>query len=212
MIVLIIGKPGSGKGTQAKTLAKKFDLFYFSTGDLSRDLAKKDPRIDEMIHKKGKWIPEKEMTGYVSDYLDKKLTETKDLILDGYPRFALQYGFLKDYLESKNLKIDLIILLKISDEEAVRRLSSRREDKNTGKVYNLVTNPPGSEVNKGDLVQRKDDIPEAIRSRLKEHEKNALPMIKKMREDGFLVEIGGERPIEEIQDDLVTLLNKVNDK
>lgn len=212
MIVLIIGKPGSGKGTQAKTLAKKFDLFYFSTGDLSRQLAKKDARIDEIIHQKGKWIPEKEMTAYVSDYLDKRLTKTKNLIFDGYPRFAPQYDFLKDYLKSKKLKINLIILLKISEEEAVRRLSSRREDKSTGKVYNLVTNPPGYEVNKADLVQRKDDIPEAIRSRLKEHEKNALPMIKRMREDGSLVEIDGARPIEKIRKDLVVLLDEVNDK
>lgn len=209
MIILIQGKQGSGKGTQAKLLAKKFNLFYFSTGDLSRRLAQKDKRIDDLINKKGQLIPTEEMAGYVSEYLGDKLD---DVILDGYPRTTRQYKLLSNWIKEKGKKIDVSIFLNISDKEAVRRLSGRRMDPKTGNIYNLVTAPkPGPEIDTKTLIQREDDRPNAIKERLDVYKKDTSPMIKLMKKDRILLEIDGEKPIDVIHKEIVEKLeNKLN--
>jgi len=210
MIILIQGKQGSGKGTQAKMLVEKYGLYFFSTGDLSRKLAKEDPRIDELINVKGQLIPTEEMTVHVSKFLDEKFKgKPKDMLFDGYPRFVEQYKHLSKWLKDRGTKIDAVVMLEISDNEAIKRLSNRRLDPKTGKIYNFHTAPkPGPEVDVKALVQRKDDMPSVIKGRLQEYEKNTLPMIQLIKEEGNLVEVDGERPIDVIHKDIVNRIEK----
>lgn len=208
MIVIVLGKPGSGKGTQSKFLASKFGLFYFSSGDFARKLARKDPKIDDIINKKGELIPQGIMTAYISKYLDKKLKDNPNILLDGYPRFVEQYRYLKKFLRERGLKINAAILLRVSDETVVTRLSARRMDEKTGKIYNLVTNPPPSSLPKGQLIQRTDDEEGAIKERLAEFERNTRPMIEEMRKEGDLLEVDGEKPITEIETELARIINE----
>ncbi len=207
MIILILGKPGSGKGSQAKRLAEQLGFFYFATGDFSRELAQKDPRIKKIVEG-GALIPEKEMTSYISNYLEEKLAETKNIIFDGYPRYVGQYQFLEGWLADRNLGIDLIILLDVSDGEVIRRNSARRLDKKTGKTYNLITDPPPASVKKEDLVQREDDKESVIKKRLAVYQKNVVPMIDYIRAKGKLLTVDGARPIEVIQEELVKLIKE----
>ncbi len=200
MNILLLGPQGSGKGTQARMLCEKFDLFYVSTGDLLRKVAESDPEITSIMQK-GDLIPDEKTFQVIKDYLANN-NVSGNILFDGFPRTLDQFRWFK----SDGMKIDLIFLLNISDEEAVKRLSSRRMDKNTGKIYNLITNPPSSDVNPSDLVQREDDKPEAIKERLSTFHRVTNDLIAEINQEGIpFFEVNGERPINEIQDELVKI-------
>lgn len=208
MNLIILGPQGSGKGTQAKLIAKKLNLFYFESGDFLRDLAKTDSRINEIINKKGVLLPDQEIFSYVSKYLEKNDPDFKNFILDGYPRSVKQYQYLKDWLQEKGSVIDKAILLNISEKESLKRLSARRICEDCGNLYNLITNPPPKGVCEcgGKLIQREDDQPDAIKKRLAEYQKQTMPVIDQFRKEGIMLEIDGERPIETIFQDILKQL------
>lgn len=211
MIIILLGAPGSGKGTQAQLLSQRFNLFYLQTGQLVRELAKKDERIAQ-IYKSGKLIPENEMTMYVIDHLKQKSPNMKNILFEGFPRFISQFEALASFLHTKGYAIDAIFSLDISKKEAVRRISARRICLKCGEVYNLITNPPPKtgECNcGGKLIQRPDDNPEAIKVRFEYYTKNTKKLIDYVAQKKLLTRINGERPIEEIQKDLVAAVNKL---
>jgi len=213
MNLVLLGAPGSGKGTQAKLLSQKLNLFYLQTGELSREWAKKDRRIREIINS-GRLIPEKEMTKFVMKYLEKKVPEGKNILFEGFPRFISQYEEYEKWLASKNQKIDAVISLDISVEEAIKRLSGRRICENCGEVYNLLTNPPQEEGEcgrcGGRLIQREDDKPEAIKTRFEYFQKNTKKLIDYLDEKGKLIRIDAARPIDLIFKDILEKLNIKN--
>lgn len=203
MNIIILGPQGSGKGTQAKLLADDLDLYYFESGKFSRKLASENPRIDQLINKEGKLIPDDEMFEYVKEELEEKAPNGDGMILDGYPRSIKQYNLLASWLNKKGSDIDYAIFLDISEKETIKRLSARRMDKSTGKIYNLVTNPPPPEVDQEGLVQREDDKSEIIKERLEQYRKQTKPLIDLLRKEGVLMEVDGERPIQTIFEDIV---------
>lgn len=209
MNIILLGSPGSGKGTQAEKIAKEFGLYHFQTGDLSRELSKKNKRIREIVNS-GKLIPEQEMTMYVISYLSKKRAEMKDILFEGFPRFISQYEALESFLQTKGDDIDVVISLDISEKEAVRRISSRRTCKECGSIYNLVTNPPpdGKCRCKGKLLQRDDDKPESIRVRFEYYKKNTKRLINFLDKKGKLIKIDGERPVDVVFEDIVLHIRK----
>ena len=209
MNIIILGAPASGKGTQATLLAEKIGLYLLQTGELSRNLAKKDKRIREIVNS-GKLIPEEEMTMYVLDFLHKEKPDLKNILFEGFPRFISQYDALEKFLMSKGDDIDLVISIDISEEEAVKRISSRRVCEKCGKIYNLITNPPPKADCEcgGNLIQRKDDNPESVMTRFKYYEENTKELIDYLDKKGKLVRIDGERPIDEIQKDLIRILKR----
>ena len=210
MILIIFGPQGSGKGTQAKLLAETLGSFYLSTGDLFREMAKTHPEIDDLINKKGKLVPDETTFSLMTGFLKEK-GNLDNVIFDGYPRSVKQLNLLEDWLSKKGKKIDKAILLELSEKESIRRLSARRMDKKTGKIYNLVTNPPGSEINKEDLIQREDDKPEAIKKRLAVYQQTTKPLVEILEKKGVLEKVDGERPIKVIFEDIMARL-KVNEK
>ncbi len=208
MNIIILGPQGSGKGTQARLLSEKLSLFSFESGSFLREKAKSDPRIDEMINQKGELLQDEETFSLVRGYLKKNIPTLDNFILDGYPRSLKQYELLADWLKEEGKKIDLAILLNISDQEAVRRLSARVVCEKCGTVYNLITNPPpeGKCECGGNLSQRPDDKPEAIEKRLQTYHATTAPLIEVLKKDGILVEVDGERPITVIADDLLKIV------
>jgi adenylate kinase len=209
MKIIIFGPQGSGKGTQAKLVSEKFNLFYFQSGEFLREKAKSDPRVDEIINQRGEMIPDEEMFLLLKNYLTEKLPSLDNFIMDGYPRSLKQYELLSAWLKEKGGKVDIAILLVISDEESVRRLSARVVCEKCGTIYNLITNPPPGEkcVCGGNLVQRPDDTPEAIKKRLADYHTITSPLIEVLKKEGVLVEVDGERPIEVIFEDIVEIVS-----
>lgn len=205
MNILFLGQQGSGKGTQARLLCEKYGFFYFESGAYLRRIAKNNEDLKKTLAQ-GKLVPDREMTSYLTAYLDKE-NLYDDIVFDGFPRTLAQYGFLKIWLSQKKVKLDLVFVLTISEKETIRRLSARRLDPKTGKIYNLITDHPPSAVNKDKLVQREDDKPEAIEKRLVLYRKLTQPLIEEMGKESKVVEIDGERPIGEISADLVKIID-----
>jgi len=212
MNIILLGAPASGKGTQAELLAKKFGLYLFQTGDLSRRLAENDERIREIVSS-GKLIPQEEMTMYVLDFLHGQGQGFKNILFEGFPRFVSQYEALEKFLESKGDGIDGVISIDISEEEAVKRISSRRICSKCGKIYNIVSNPALGGVCEcgGELVQRADDHPEAVKVRFKYYKENTKELIDYLDSKGKLIRVNGERPIEAIQTDLEKIVKGLQD-
>ncbi|RLC32886.1 adenylate kinase [Candidatus Woesebacteria bacterium] len=206
MNIIILGPQGSGKGTQAKLLAKKLDLLLFETGKFLRELAKTDKSIDERINKRGELLPDEEVFSLVSNHLNEKAPTAKNILLDGYPRSVKQYELLEDWLKQKDAKIDKAILLEISEKESIRRLSARRTCNKCGQIYNLITNLPPADGCPcgGSLTQREDDMPESIKKRLAAYNKVTKPLVKRLESQGILEKVDGERPIETIFKDILS--------
>ena len=213
MNLVLLGAPGSGKGTQAEMLAEKLGLFYLQTGSLARDWAEKDKRIKEIIES-GKLIPEEQMTEYVMNYLEEKVPSGKNILFEGFPRFISQYEKYNEWLSSKGEKIDAVISLELQEEVAIKRLSSRRICKKCGEVYNLTTNPPSisDKCDKcgGDLIKRSDDNRDSIKVRFEYYRNNTKKLIDFLEARGQLVKVDADRPIEIIFKDILDKLGVKN--
>lgn len=207
MNIFLIGPQGSGKGTQARILSDKFGFYYFESGAYLRRMAEDNPDLKKSLSE-GKLVPDKEMTSYLTAFLDSK-NLYDGIIFDGFPRTLEQYRFFKNWLSQKNVSLDLVIELYIKEEETVRRLEARRQDPVTGKIYNLITDPPPPEVEKDKLIQREDDKPESIKERLRLYKERTEPLVSELKNQAKFYKIDGERPIGEIAAELQKIVEEL---
>jgi adenylate kinase len=207
MVFLIMGPQGSGKGTQAKRLAQELGYFYFDAGARLRKIAKDDARINEIVNKRGELLPDDEIFEIVTSALSEKRVYD-NMILDGYPRSITQYELISKWLSDHNSEITKAIFLEVSEEVSIARLSARRQDPKTGKIYNLITKKPGGDVDINSLIHREDDKPKAIRERLMHYHKTTEPLVNKLRQQDRLIEVDGERGIEEIYEDISKIIKE----
>lgn len=212
MNILILGPQGSGKGTQAQLLATHFGFYHLEAGKLVREVAKVDPEIDRIVNEKGALIPATRITQIVEADLTKNATGAKGVIFDGFPRVFDQYMEFRTWLSKMGQKIDLAIVLEISEEETIRRLSARRVCEKCGEVYNLITHPSRTEnvcdLCGSNLIHREDDKPETITKRLQIYHSETQPMIDEMEKEGLIVRVPGEQPIDVIQNTLVSIVEE----
>jgi len=201
MNILLIGPQGSGKGTQARLLCDRFHFSYFEAGAFLRKMAEKNEDLREYLAG-GNLVPGEEMSSYVTTYLDDNGLYD-NILFDGFPRTLDQFEAFKKWAEEKKVKLDLVILLTISEAETIRRLSARRQDPSTGKIYNLITDKPPAEVDPAALIQREDDKSEAIAKRLSLYREQTEPMIAALKKVTDVIEVNGKRPVDTILQDLI---------
>ena len=215
MNIILIGSPASGKGTQANLLCEKFNLYHLSTGDVSRKLAETDQRIKEIIDS-GKLIPAEEITMHVINFLTNEKSDLKDILFEGFPRFITQYEALDNFLKNKGDDIDLVISLEVGQEEAVKRISSRRVCSSCGENFNILTKPPKTDGKcdkcGSELIQRADDSEESVKVRFEYYKNNTKGLIDYVDRLGKLTKVNGERSIDEIQKDLVSAIEKLRNE
>jgi len=207
----LIGRSGSGKGTQAKLLMKHFgNLFYVSTGDLFRDLSKADTdtsiRVQKIVKQGGFPLDDLAIALWMHK-LAYNLKENEGFILDGAPRRVTEAQTLDrylDFLERKETCFSLLI--DISREEAFNRLSKRRICKKCGRLIPWVGEFKKIKVCDkcgGELITRADDTSEAINNRLDHYEKGVVPTVKYYEEQDRLIKINGEQGIEDVFKDIL---------
>ncbi|MEM1548146.1 MAG: adenylate kinase [Thermoproteota archaeon] len=189
MRIVILGPPGSGKGTYSSRLAARLGIPHISTGDIFREEIKSGSELGRSISEyvsNGKLVPD----DIVNKVMEKRLSKEdcgRGFILDGYPRTIQQAEFL-DGVSG----IDVVINLNVPDEVIVRRLSSRLVCRNCGAIYNKVTLPP--RVNGvcdkcgGELYQREDDKPEIIRERIRIYKEEVAPLLEYYRMKGIVLD------------------------
>jgi adenylate kinase len=211
--ILVMGPPGSGKGTRAKTIGKMFDVPVITAGDMLRDAATNGTEHglfakEYMI--KGELVPDDVVIAIVEERLSMPDVE-KGFVLDGFPRSLGQAVALDRILKKLDTKIDYVVTVVARPETIVARLSLRRICSNCGAVYHLKDIVPEVEgvcdECRSRLVQREDDKEEIIRRRFQVYEKQTFPIIERYATKGKLREISGELEIDEIPAVLERLLN-----
>lgn len=184
MQILLLGPPGAGKGTQAKLLAERLNLLHLSTGDVLRqNVANKTALGMEALPymESGKYVPDDLINRMVEDQLDSPAA-AEGVIFDGYPRTLNQAETLDALLERKGRPIAAVIVLDITDDELVERLSGRRVCSGCGAIYQLKSMPPlkpdTCDHCGAALYQRVDDNEETVRTRLKVYAEQTSPLVE----------------------------------
>lgn len=211
MRLVLVGAPGSGKGTQAELLVKRLGLTYIGTGDILRAAIKNKTPIGlqaEPIIKKGLLVPDSIVNDLVAEVL-RKPDRPERFVMDGYPRTYAQAIAFDALLNLLFVRLDAVVSLAVSDEEVVKRIGSRRccGGPNCGICYNLLARPPkvdGMCDRCGQpLVIRDDDKEETVRSRLVEFHNNTDRLIEHYRTRGLLREVRALDPVETIHSNIV---------
>lgn len=203
MKLIFIGPPGSGKGTQAKRLASRFDIPHISTGDMLREAVAENTPLGQQaapIMAAGGLVPDDLMVGIINERLARPDAQ-KGFILDGFPRTLVQAEKLDAAVGNGDDPLRVLQLL-VPDEAIVRRITLRRTCAQCGAIYHLENNPPaqdgvcdrcGAEV-----IARADDTEEAVRRRLEAFHRQTLPVATHYKAKGVLKEVDGVGPVDEV--------------
>ena len=204
MRIVLLGPPGSGKGTQAEFITEKLGVPHISTGDMFRKAIEEGTELGKEAKKyldSGQLVPDEITVGIVKERLNKSDCE-KGFLLDGFPRTVAQAEALDGILKEKDTGLDAVININVPREELLKRLTGRRICRNCGATYHIIFNPPAVENTcdkcGGELYQRKDDTEETIINRLEVYKKQTEPLIQYYKEKGLLKDIDGGQSIEEV--------------
>ena len=208
MRLILMGPPGAGKGTQGEILEKKLGISTISTGLMLRTAIKEQTEVGKLAEKyinEGKLVPDEVMVSIVKERLAKPDCE-KGFILDGFPRTTAQ----AEALDNAGVDIDKVLLLEVDDDKIVERLSSRRECSKCGVPYNIISKKPAKEGIcdncGGELICRKDDIPETIQNRLNVYHEQTEPIKKYYEAKGILAVAQGEEELKDTTENVVKAL------
>lgn len=194
MNLILLGPPGSGKGTQAEFLVQRLGLAHLASGDLLRRAVEAGTELGkkaESYMKQGVLVPDEVVIGLILEALQGQ----NGVILDGFPRTLEQAKALEAALSRRGQAIDRVIYIKVPEDELVRRLSGRWTCRQCQAPYNLETSPPRQKGKcdrcGGELYQRPDDQPETVRKRLEVYLSQTAPLIDHYRRSRRLDEVDG---------------------
>lgn len=214
MNIVLLGPPGAGKGTQAKKISEHHLLPHISTGDILRENISNNTALGLKARSymaRGELVPDELLITIIRERLSKPDC-SGGFLLDGYPRTVPQADALQMILTEAGRRLDVVLNIGVSDDELVKRLSGRRVCGTCGASYHLVFNPPKKDMvcDKcgGNLLQREDDKPEAIRNRLMVYKKQTEPLIKYYTEKNILRTVDGGKDIQQIFEDIKNVLEK----
>ena len=212
MRIVMLGAPGSGKGTQAKKLMNDKGISHISTGDMLRSAVEEGTQLGleaRDVMESGKLVSDNLMIGLIKECLSSKELEN-GFILDGFPRTTKQAIDLKDLLEDMNMPLDLAILMHVDFEILMKRLVGRRTCSVTGKLLNIYFSSPEeleeSENLGGELIKREDDNEDTIRNRLDVYKEKTEPLISYYENENLLKSINAEGSMEEVYKGLLAAI------
>jgi adenylate kinase len=212
MNVILLGSPGAGKGTQAELLASRFGMVHISTGDLFRAHAREGTHLGKLAKSymdRGELVPDEVTIAMLRDRLEHEDARA-GAIFDGFPRNLAQAQALDRALDEGGSRVDRVVMIEISDAEAVRRLSSRWLCRACGAIYNSINNFPSKEGVcdrcGGELYQRDDDKPEVVARRL-DQMKPAAELLEYYQRQSKLVTLDGEDSVAGLTERLARTLD-----
>jgi len=215
--LLIMGKPGAGKGTQAKKILDHFDLTHISTGDIYREEIKKGSKIGQEAKKyldQGNLMPDKMTNDIVWDVLNQA-SYPNGFMLDGYPRTIAQAEALDEMLIKLNIKLSAVINVEVDDDVITDRMSGRRVCSNCGETYHVEYHPPKidgvCDVCGSSLIQRPDDLKESVMNRLRIYKNKTQPLLDYYEDKDLLLVTDGENSSDQVFKDIIKKLGELND-
>lgn len=218
MILVFLGPPGAGKGTQCKILADKYKLKHLSSGDILRRERQEETELGQKAQEymdSGQLVPDdlivammsKEITGVGGD-------SSAGVILDGFPRTINQAQELDKALEAAGKKVDGILNLEVDDEKLENRITGRRSCSACGSAYHIMFNKPKKDgvcdQEGAALVQRSDDTAEVVRNRIRAYHEQTAPLISYYQEKGNSHSIDGNRAIDDVTEAMGKAIDGLN--
>ena len=200
MKIILLGPPGAGKGTQAKSISNRYSIPHISTGDIFRkNISENTPLGIEAksYMDKGQLVPDEVTINMVKDRLVQD--DCKDgYLLDGFPRTVSQAEALQEILEQRGESLNTALLINVPNEFILERMTGRRVCPSCGASYHIKFNPPANgkcELCGTDIVQRKDDTAETVKERLDVYEKQTQPLIDYYSKNNLLSQVDGTKAI-----------------
>lgn len=202
--IVLLGAPGSGKGTQAEHLCRELRLVHIATGDLFRENLKKETDLGKLAKSymdKGALVPDDVTVNMARERISRPDT-ANGFILDGFPRNLAQAEALTSMLAEMGRKLSGVLYINVPDDEIVTRLSGRLICRSCQAPFHLQFKPPAQagvcDLCGGELYQRDDDNPTTVRARLETFHKQTAPLITYFTEAGLLAEIEGVGEVADI--------------
>jgi adenylate kinase len=205
--LILLGPPGSGKGTQGERLQEDFRLPYYATGDILRAAVKEETEIGKEAKEfmdRGDLVPDEVIIGVIAERLQQE--EAADgFILDGFPRTVPQAEALDEKMKDLRREMTAAVLIDVSEDEVVRRLGGRRTcEENPGHIYHVEFDPPKEEgvcdIDGAKLLVRDDDKPEVIKNRLAQYREKTEPLVGYYEDRGILNHVDGSQTPDEVEE------------
>ena len=206
--LILLGPPGSGKGTQGERLQDEHRLPYYATGDILRAAVKEQTEIGRKAQEymdRGDLVPDEVIIGVICERIQAE--EASDgFILDGFPRTVPQAEALDSEMQRLGRALSVALLIDVPDDEVVRRLGGRRTCVKEGHVFHVEFDPPAKEgicdVCGGELIVRDDDRDDVIRNRLEQYHEKTEPLVVYYEGKGILRKVDGSNGLDEVAEDV----------
>ena len=207
MRIILIGPPGTGKGTQAKRIVDKLHIPHISSGDMLREAVSNETPLGKEVKSymtKGALVPDNLVIKMMVERIGQPDARS-GFLLDGFPRTLTQSEALDKALLTTNVRIDYVLLIKVPDEEIIERNTGRRIDLKTGKIYHLKFDPPPAEI-ASRVIQRDDDLEETVKYRLEKYHADTEPLIPYYEKQDLVRKVSGVGSLEEVRERLFKIL------
>jgi len=210
--IVLLGAPGTGKGTQGARLRERYGVAHVATGDLLREAVEQGTELGREAKRymdAGQLVPDELVLGLVRERLDREGRDA-GFLLDGFPRTVAQAEALERLLEERATPLDHVVLLDVSEEEIVERLSGRRVCSGCGRLYHVRFSPPAEEgvcdECGAELVVREDDREETVRKRLEVYRRKTQPLLDFYERRGLLRRVDGVGTVDKVAERVAAAL------
>ena len=216
MKIVLLGPPGAGKGTQAKSISNRYSIPHISTGDIFRkNISEETPLGIEAKQyiDNGQLVPDEVTINMVKDRLTWEDCKN-GYLLDGFPRTVAQAEALQEFLESRDEKLDTALCIEVPSSFILERMTGRRVCLSCGASYHIKFNSPAvdgvCDVCGDNIIQRKDDVDETVKERLDVYERQTQPLIDFYKEKNLLSTVDGTKAINEVFEGICNILGSAN--
>ncbi len=209
---LLLGKPGAGKGTQARRLSRALGIPHISSGDLFREHQQEETDLGKLAQSyfaRGELVPDDVTIRMVRERLGRK-DVSGGAILDGFPRTIAQAEALEALMSELGEHLQAVFYIVVDDEILIGRLSGRLVCRQQGHTYHREFHPPQKpgicDLDGSELYQREDDTPQAVATRIRVYGNQTAPLVRYYKDKQLLIEVDGEQPVERVTEEILAAL------